>query len=142
MSFSGTYDHSVDPKGRIVVPSRYRDDFRDGGHLSLRHDHIALYDPTGWEQFLDGFRAQFRDGEFDRDEYNLLMGLSAEVSPDGQGRFGIVPVLREMAGIAPESKVVVVGVDDYLAIYRPELAPVREAATVDSLLHKLSKRPL
>lgn len=142
MSFAGTFDHTVDPKGRLVVPSRYRDDFRDGGHLSLRHDHIALYDPAGWQRFLDRLRQDYNDGHFDRDEFNQILALSADVTPDGQGRFGITPKLRELAEIDVESKVVVVGVDDYLGIYRPDRAPVPEAPALASLLDKLAARPL
>lgn len=142
MSFVGSFDHTVDPKGRLVVPSQYRDQFRAGGHLSLRRDHIALYDPAGWERFMDRLRRSYQEGAILRPEFNQIMAVSADIAPDGQGRFGVTPKLRELAEIATESKVVIVGVDDYLGIYRPDRAPVFEAPSLDPVLDKLESLPL
>jgi MraZ protein len=140
VSFLGSFDHTVDPKGRVVVPAQYRDDFRDGGHLSLRRDHIALYGPAGWEQFMDKLRSLLAEREITRPEFNQLMAASAFVTPDSQGRFGLPPKLREMARIG--DKATFVGADDYLAIHATETAPVPEADSFASLMDTFDGLPL
>ncbi|MFN8053337.1 MAG: hypothetical protein U0Q22_17980 [Acidimicrobiales bacterium] len=140
MSYLGSFDHAVDPKGRVVVPSAFRDDFRNGGHLSLRRDHIALYDPAGWAVWMEKLRALLAAGEITRPAFNQLMAVSAFVTPDAQGRFGLPPKLREMAKI--EDKVVFVGADDYLAIYSPALQPVPEADSFTALMDAYDGLPL
>ena len=140
MSYYGSYDHTVDPKGRVVVPATFRDDFRNGGHLSLRRDHIALYDPAGWDAFMTRLRELRDSGAISRPRFNQLMALSSPIAPDSQGRFGLPPRLRESAGIT--SNAVFVGVDDYLAIHSPATAPIPTGDDFDSLMDDFDGLPL
>lgn len=140
MGFWGTFDHSVDTKGRVVVPAAYRDDFRDGGHLLLRVDHIALYDPAGWTRFIERFRELKDTGAVTRPYFNQVMALSSPVTPDSQGRFGLPSRLRTSAGIG--GSVVFVGVDDYFALHAPETAPHPEGAEFAAVMAELDRLPL
>lgn len=139
-SYYGSFEHAVDPKGRVVVPSSFRDEFRDGGHLSLRRDHIGLYDPQAWQAFVAKLR-DLRDlGSISRPSFNQVMALSPPITPDSQGRFGLPARLRESAGIA--NNVVFVGVDDYLGIYSPETAPLPVGDDFDALMDVIDGLPL
>ena len=140
MSYYGSYDHTVDPKGRVVVPALFRDRFRDGGHLSLRRDHIALYDPEAWEAFMIKFRELRDTGVVSRPSFNKMMAMSVPVAPDSQGRFGLPARLREVAGIT--SNAVFVGVDDYLAIHSPETAPIPVGSDFEALMDDFDGLPL
>lgn len=140
MSYLGSFDHSVDPKGRVVVPAQFRDRFRDGGRLSMRRDHIALYDPAAWEVFMDKLRALLADGAITRPAFNDILAVSAEIGPDGQGRFGLPAKLREMAEI--DDRVTFVGADDYLAIYAEARRPVPEGTAFESLMDTFDGLPL
>ena len=140
MSYYGSYDHTVDPKGRVVVPALFRDEFRNGGHLALRRDHIALYDPAGWERFMTKLRELRDAGEVSRPQFNQLMALSSPITPDSQGRFGLPQRLRDTAGITGNS--VFVGVDDYLAIHSPETAPIPAGDEFDALMDAFDGLPL
>ena len=140
MSYAGSYDHTVDPKGRVVVPALFRDDFRNGGYLSLRRDHIGLYDPVGWDSFITRFRDLRDSGAISRPSFNQVLALSSPVSPDSQGRFGLPQRLREAAGITTNA--VFVGVDDYLAIHSPATAPIPVGADFDALMDEFDGLPL
>jgi len=139
-SYYGSYDHSVDPKGRVVVPALFRDDFRNGGHLSLRRDHIALYDPEGWAQFMVKLRDLRDQGAISRPRFNQLMALSSPITPDSQGRFGLPQRLRDSAGITGNA--VFVGVDDYLAIHSPATAPIPVGDDFQALMDDYDGLPL
>lgn len=140
MSFSGTFDHSVDSKGRVVVPAAFRDEFRDGGHLSLRRDHIALYDPVGWSRFIERLRELRDNGAITRPYFNQVMALSSPISPDTQGRFGLPQRLRDSAGIG--ANVMFVGVDDYFALHAPATAPHPEGDDFSAVMDQLDGLPL
>ena len=140
MSYIGSFEHSVDGKGRVVVPSQFRDDFRDGGHLQMRRDHIALYDPAAWQAHMEKLRVLVASGELKRPQFNQLLALSADVSPDAQGRFGLPSQLRQMAEIG--YRVQFVGADDYLAIYSIANQPVPEPEIFDQLMDVYDGLPL
>lgn len=140
MSFFGSYDHTVDPKGRVVVPAQFRDDFRNGGHLSLRRDHIALYDPAGWDSFITKLRDLRDQGAIARPRFNQIMALSSPITPDSQGRFGLPQRFRDNADITTNA--VFVGVDDYLAIHSPATAPIPAGDDFDALMDEFDGLPL
>lgn len=140
MSYFGSYDLTVDPKGRVVVPVALRDHFRDGGHLALRRNHVALYDPRSWEEFMDRLR-DFRDqGRVPAAAFTKLTAFSTPISPDTQGRFAIPQRYREVAEIS--GNVVIIGTDDHLEIYAPANAPVPEGDDFAALMDLLDGLPL
>ena len=85
-------------------------------------------------------RALLADGSIARPAFNQLMAVSAFITPDAQGRFGLPSKLREMAEI--EDKVVFVGADDYLAIHAPSTQPVPEADSFSALMDAYDGLPL
>ena len=121
MSYTGRYELSVDPKGRVVVPAAFRDDFGDGSQISMRRDHITLYGKDGWDAFITRFRELRSIGTVSSRGFMTIMASSAPVHPDTQGRFGLPQRFRDAHGIG--GQVVVIGHDDHLAIYHPDRAP-------------------
>ena len=92
----GKYKHTVDPKGRLFVPSKLRDELGEAFYVTLGLDHcLSVYTETGWQAILDKYNAlpisQARKMRF-------LFANAAKCEPDKQGRFLIPTELRQYAG--------------------------------------------
>ena len=103
--FRGDLPLSLDPKGRLAIPTRYRDRIAEtcGGALvatiSLTERCLVIYPSPEWrriEQQLQAFPA------FDPQAQaisRLLIGHAIECEMDGQGRILVPPSLRELASL-------------------------------------------
>ena len=113
--FVGNHEHTLDGKGRLVLPSRFRPKLPEGGYLSPSGEGLALYPAAAFEAMVARLTERVRAGDVDPD---ALLGLAAnadEVRPDAQGRILLPPRLRELAGLSGE--VVVVGAFDHIQIW-------------------------
>ena len=49
--FFGRYEHAVDPKGRVILPAKFRASFEHGGYLTQFWDGcLALWTPEEFEK--------------------------------------------------------------------------------------------
>lgn len=123
----GTHSYSLDPKGRVSLPARFREAFDDGLWLTMGQDRCLYCFPRAeWERRsgeVDAFALSDRDG---RAFARLFFSSADEVRLDGQGRVTIPQRLREAAGITKE--VVVLGVRERMEIWdRQEFERYRDA---------------
>ncbi len=120
---SGKFDHTLDPKGRITLPARYREYFQGGAVLVRLPDNepcVRVYRRDSWDEFdaknigpLDVFGNEAHSWQA-RTIYEKL----DEVEPDRQGRV-LVPSERiEELGLS--GKVKIVGNRTHLEIWNPE----------------------
>lgn len=112
----GEYEHTIDEKGRVAVPSRLRDAFRDGMVLSRGFDRCILAYPLDeWRQVATTISAlpatQARNRRLSRSAFSGAY----EVEIDRQGRILLPLPLREYAGIG--NGVVIAGVNTHLEIW-------------------------
>lgn len=112
----GNAVHSLDTKGRIVIPARYRDDF--GSSV------FALYGVKGcirlysYEQFMK-VTEKVRDGDITKDAFRRKVFGSVEmISLDAQGRILLSEELRKKAGIT--DRVRMVGMFEWLELWKEE----------------------
>lgn len=138
--YTGSYVHSVDPKGRVVVPATAREHFGAGSHLWVRRDHIAMYDATGWAGFMQKLRELKDTRAMSRDQFNQVLARVYPVSPDSQGRFVLPTLARTELDV--RSEVMFVGTDDCFSIYPIEKAPNVEGESVDDLFDLIDTLPL
>ena len=115
--FMGEYNHSLDSKGRLIVPSKLRDLLGDEFYVTKGLDPcLVAYTPEKWQEVLDSLEDQlptnFRNG---REMRRYLIGGSAEVEIDKQGRVLIPGNLRQFAHL--EKNLVLVGAGDYFEIW-------------------------
>ena len=65
--FFGRYEHSVDPKGRVILPVRFRAPFERGGYLSQYNDGcLALWTPEEFENRMVEMEEAAREGRGER----------------------------------------------------------------------------
>jgi MraZ protein len=115
--FLGEYDHTLDEKGRLTLPARFRDSFPEGLVLTRGVDRcVNVYARADWQRLVDSRLASLdplsRD---DRMIQRHFFAGAAEATPDRQGRVLMPAALSGHAGL--ERDVVVAGVYDHLEIW-------------------------
>ncbi|MGK8707812.1 division/cell wall cluster transcriptional repressor MraZ [Metapseudomonas otitidis] len=111
--FRGANAISLDAKGRIAMPSRYRDELlsRCAGQLIVTIDAVdrclTLYPLPEWEIIEAKLRELPSLREEARRLQRLLIGNAVDLELDGNGRFLVPPRLREYAGL--DKKAMLVG---------------------------------
>ena len=112
--FLGEYQHSLDAKGRVILPARFRDQLGEHAYVTSEQDGcLALWTPEEFEVKAAEVKERARRGQ--RDVARVFFSGTVEASPDRQGRIAIPPGLREFAGL--EREVVVVGLHDHVEIW-------------------------
>lgn len=96
----GKFNHTVDPKGRLFVPSKLREELGESFYVTLGLDHcLSVYTEEGWQAIVEKYNAlpisQARKMRF-------LFANAAKCEPDKQGRFLIPTTLRDYAGLKQE----------------------------------------
>lgn len=112
----GNAVHSLDTKGRLVIPSKYRDDFGSSVYaLKGVGGCIRLYP---YEQFLK-LTEKVREGDVTQNALRRkVFGSVEHLSLDAQGRVLLSDALKTSAGIT--DKVRMVGMFDWLELWNEE----------------------
>lgn len=108
--FSGRYDHSIDDKGRVSIPARFRDVLDRQNHDRLYITNfiedsqrcLDLYPPNEWERVIQKFEERRSSDRASQLFETFYVGGAYEVPADKQGRILIPPKLREFAGLGRE----------------------------------------
>ena len=119
---TGTYEHSIDAKGRLFIPAKLREELGVTFDLAMGVDEcLAIYPQETWNRFTEKFAS-------------LPMSQSAAMRPlfanaskcelDSQGRIVIPQKLRKYAGL--EKDAVIIGVNDRAEIWSAETWNARE----------------
>ncbi len=117
--FVGRYEHSLDVKGRVILPAKFRTQFERGGYLTQHSEGcLALWTLGEFERQMDATQQRAAAGsKVDRNRARLWASNSAEVEIDRQGRMAIPAHLRGFAGL--ESDVLVHGAIDRVELWNP-----------------------
>lgn len=117
--FFGEYDHQVDAKNRIRIPSKFKSELSNGYYFVKGTTKcISIYPTANMEQFVNQFSGV---NILDTEGQEALTEIFGNVFPgdeDGQGRVVLPKALREYAGI--EKDVVAVGMVNRIDIYAKE----------------------
>ena len=103
--FRGANAINLDAKGRLAMPSRYRDelDSRSSGQLIVTIDAVdpclCVYPLDEWELIEAKLRALPSLREENRRLQRVLIGNAVDLELDSNGRFLVPPRLREHAGL-------------------------------------------
>ncbi|MGM0380391.1 MAG: division/cell wall cluster transcriptional repressor MraZ [bacterium] len=118
--FFGEYEHSIDSKNRVTLPSAIRNKLREDERLILSSGFdncLTLYPYKGWVKFLEEAGAAGPRAEA-RQLRRAFSSRASEVSCDSQGRLVIPRKLKKWAGI--NDQVTVVGNFDNVELWAPE----------------------
>ena len=135
--FFGRYEHSVDPKGRVILPAKFRAPFDHGGFLTQYHDRcLALWTPEEFEKQMQGMEQAQEQGRSQRNLARLWASGTQEVDVDRQGRIPIPQHLRDFARV--DNEVLVNGAIDRVELWRPaewsqKVEPAERALTEEEV---------
>lgn len=117
--FMGEFEHTLDPKGRLFIPARFREGLGKNFIVTRGLDNcLFVYPPREWETLEEKLRSlPFTKGEV-RAFLRFFFAGATECEPDKQGRILLPATLREYAGI--EKEVVLIGVSSRVEIWSLE----------------------
>ena len=105
----GEFRHSMDSKGRVFVPARWRDDFAEGIVLAQGLDHcVYIFPQAKFEELATRLEDLPVTRKTNRDYARLLLGTASEEQMDKQGRITLPQGLREWGRL--DREVVLTGV--------------------------------
>lgn len=117
--FMGQYNHTIDTKGRLIVPAKFRDQLGDEFVMTKGLDNcLFVYPNSEWENIEKHFQEITTTGREARKFSRFFFAGAASCEVDKQGRVLIPAVLREFAGLKKDA--VLVGVRNRIEIWDAE----------------------
>ena len=114
--FLGEYKHTIDDKGRLIIPAKYRGELAAGLVVTRGLDqNLVIYTLEGWKELAERVTSQSLSNPKMRDLRRRLFSAAVDLMPDRQGRILLPQQLRKFAGI--DAVVVVAGMYDYAEIW-------------------------
>lgn len=112
----GEYEHSVDQKGRLIMPSKLRGELGDRFIVTKGLDGcLFVYSLKEWEVFENKLKALPISNKNARDFTRFFLAGAMECEADKQGRFLITNNLREFATLTKD--VIIIGLTTRLEIW-------------------------
>ena len=135
---TGTYEHNIDAKGRLAIPSKLRDELGSVFYLAMGVDAcLAVYPQSTWDRFTEKFASLPMSQS---KAMRPLFANAAKCELDAQGRIVIPQKLRKYAGL--EKEAVIIGVNDRAEIWsadawnaqeEEEMTPEKMSACLEAL---------
>ena len=112
----GEFNHSIDEKGRLIIPAKLRDDLGENFVICNGLEGcLFVYSQEEWNKFVTELEALPRMSKDARIYKRYFFGSASEGTFDKQGRVLVPPPLRKTANL--EKDVVLVGVQDHVEIW-------------------------
>ncbi len=140
--FVGRYEHSLDSKGRLILPARFRNSFEALALVSKFNERcLAIWTPEAFDRKAEEM-AELLDGTPEQRAHARAWSMgSAEVDLDRQGRVAIPAYLREFAGLGEGGSVLVHGALTHIELWHPQVWEIHGAAGDASLSGELPPLP-
>jgi MraZ protein len=122
--FYGEYEHSIDKKGRVIIPSKFRDFFREY-HIEKLYvtrgldKCLFVFTENEWKSVESKYRAMAFTRSDSRKFNRLLFGSAVEIECDKQGRILLPKFLKDYSEIKKD--IVIIGVSNRFEIWSKEV---------------------
>ena len=116
--FLGEYQHSIDKKGRLTVPARYRQLLEEGGIITQGFDrNLMVLRIAAFEAMSAKVNQMSLTNSSVRELRRVLFSRAERIEPDKSGRILLPSFLRQELSL--DGEVMVVGVGAYFEIWSP-----------------------
>jgi MraZ protein len=123
--FLGEYQHSLDAKGRVILPARFRDQLEGGAVMAKSLDGcLAVYPVEEFQRVAANLQEARARGATERQAARSYFSGAVEITPDKQGRVAIPVHLRSYAQL--EREITVAGNFDHIEIWNHETFSQRD----------------
>ena len=143
--FRGHFEHTIDPKGRISIPSKFREALANGLGDKLvmvpNGESLDVHPLKLWQELEDKVSALPRLDPEKRRFRHLYLSRGLDVSIDPQGRIQVMQKYREAAGLVKD--VILIGMTDYFEIWDLDRWAHQERGTsgeLEGLYEKLAAK--
>jgi MraZ protein len=131
--FLGEFQHSLDAKGRVILPVRFRAQLEGGAVMARALDGcLAVYPLEEFERVALKLREARERGGRERQAARTYFAGAVEITPDKQGRVAVPPNLRDYAHL--DREVMVAGSFDHIEIWDAQMFAERDAAGIASIV--------
>lgn len=114
--FLGEFTHTIDDKGRLTIPAKYRGELAAGLVVTRGFDqNLMLFPLTEWEELAQRIAQRPLSDEDMRAFRRRVFSGAIDLVPDRQGRILLPQYLRDFAAIGND--VVIAGMFNYLEIW-------------------------
>ena len=108
--FMGEYNHTIDAKGRLIIPSKFREALGDEFVVTKGLDGcLFVFDGIEWSAFEEKLKALPITNKDARQFVRFFLAGAASVEVDKQGRILVPNVLREFADLSKDVTLIGVG---------------------------------
>lgn len=115
----GEYEHSLDAKGRVIMPAKLREDMGEKFILTKGLDGCLFgFSQTEWANFEEKLKTLPLTNKNARNFVRFFLSGATECEMDKQGRFLVVSNLREYAQM--DKELVVIGVGNRIEMWNKE----------------------
>lgn len=131
--FLGEHQHSLDAKGRVILPARFRDQLEGGAVMARALDGcLAVYPTSEFDRVARKLREARERGVLERQAARAFFSGAVEIQPDKQGRVAVPQHLREYASL--ERDVIVAGNFDHIEIWDAQRFRERDQQGIASIV--------
>ena len=136
--FIGEYNHTIDVKGRLIVPTKFREQLGEAFVIAKGNDGcLAIYTNEDWETFMKKIQALPANKDI-RTYVRTIVGSALPVETDKQGRILVPGNLREYAGL--DKDVVLAGVIDKIEVWDKERwSKQTDIDNIDDIAEKMAE---
>ena len=117
--FFGEFEHSIDEKGRMTIPAKFRGELTAGLVVTKGIDPcLWLYPLDSWQELANEINTLPRTDPKAREFRRQVFGGASDATPDKQGRVNLPPYLRQYANI--DKQAMIVGLYDHCEVWNLE----------------------
>ena len=114
--FMGEFSHTIDSKGRLIIPAKFREELGEQCVITRGFDNcLAVYTQESWNHISSALATQSTTKTQIRALQRFYFGSAAELDFDKQGRVLVPGSLRKHAEL--EKDVVLVGANNHIEIW-------------------------
>lgn len=129
--FLGQYQHNLDTKGRVIIPSRFRELLEGEAYLTQGFEHnLRLLPGEAFQAIYQQVTSMNSTDPAARKLRRLIFSSAQKVELDGNGRILIPQYLREVANL--DDGVIIVGVGEAIEIWSPQAWEAENASLQDA----------
>lgn len=136
--FIGEYNHTIDAKGRLIIPSKYREELGEHFIVTKGFDGcLFAYADSEWQKLMERIQSLPLVNKDSRNLNRYFLGSAIDGEFDKQGRVLLSAALRKHAAL--EKDVVLVGLGNHIEIWSRDRWESTEIDDADGIAAKIEE---